>query len=159
MQYAGAVGGAAHTTIGDAYHVAYSPFQKFLRDGEHAPLGHARSAERTHAPQHEHRALVDVERWAVDALREVVVAIEDHGGAGMPEQARIGRGMLYDAAVGGQVAVQHGKAAFGVDRFFEGSDNPIFKDLRAREVLTKGAAAHRKAPEVECRLQADEETP
>ena len=75
----------------------------------------------------------------------------------MPEQPRVCGGVLYDAAVGGQIAAQHGESALLLQRLVKRSDDLIVVD--AGERLTHGATASSSTVEVEHIPEAGEQTP
>ena len=76
-----------------------------------APLRHAGSPDGACPSENENGACVHLQLRVVYAPGEVVVAVEDHGRSCMPEQPSVCGGVLYDAAVRGQIAAQHGESA------------------------------------------------
>ena len=107
VQHAGAVAGAAHARVRDAHHVAHALRQQLLRDRQHAPLGHARAAERSGILQHQHRVGRHRQIRIVDPRLQVVVVAEHDRRAGVLQQPRLGGRVLDDRAVRREVAAQH----------------------------------------------------
>jgi hypothetical protein len=77
---------------------------KLLRDGDHAPFGKPVASSRSATSQDEHRVFVDLQRWVVDTVEHVVIALEHDGGSGMAEQSCRGGCGLENGTVGGEVA-------------------------------------------------------
>src|SRR3954462_3581958 len=100
VQNAGAVAGAAHARIGDAHHVADALLHELGRDRQHAPFRHARSALRAGVAQDQDMIGRDVEIGIVDRLLHRRIIVEHQRRAGMPQEARLARRGLDDAAVG-----------------------------------------------------------
>ena len=69
------------------------------------------------------------ERRIVDPRFEVVVVAEDDRGSGVLEQPALRRGVLDHRAIGGEVAAQHGDAAFRPDRPIARRDDVVVADV------------------------------
>ena len=111
MQHTCSVGRAAHARVGDPHHVANALLEQLLRNREHAPLRHTRSAERSGGLQDQHGILGNGQIRAVDARFQIVVIFEDDCGAGMIQQLGRGRRGLDDGSVGRQAAAQNSRPA------------------------------------------------
>src|SRR5688500_18600788 len=90
MENAHAVTRATHPGIRYSDHVADSSLQQLFGDGQHAPLGHPRSAGRAGILEDDDAFLGDVEIVAVYPRLEIRIVAENHCWAAMPQQFRIG---------------------------------------------------------------------
>ena len=116
VQHAGAVARAAHAGIRQAQHVAHTLLHQFGRYRQHAPLGHARAAQRAGIAQHQDVVGVHIEIGVVDRLFHRGIVVEDQCASGVLEQVRRAGARFDHHAVRGEVASQHGERAFGIDR-------------------------------------------
>ena len=142
VQDAGAVGGAGHAGVADPHHVADALLQQLLGDREHAPLRHARAAERAGIPKDEDRVGGDVQRRVVDAGVHVVVVLEDDRGARVGEQFWGGGGVLDDGSVGGEGAVEDRQAALLVHGVAQAGGSRR-RCRRSRPAASRGASSRR----------------
>ena len=111
VQHDGAERRAAHARVGDADHVLHAGARELHGNRKRAGLGHARGAFRAGVAQHQDVVGRDVERRIVAAGSEVLERVEDHGAAGMAQQAGGGGGVLDHGAARRQVAAQDRHAA------------------------------------------------
>ncbi len=145
---------AAHPRIRDAHHVADALLQQFLRDRQHAPLGHAGAAERPRLLQDEHGVSGHGQGRVVDAGCHVVVVAKDHCPARMDEQLGIRRRLLDDGAFRCEVAPEHGDATLMRQWALTRTNHLVVVDLRVAEAGAKRLATDRRALEVEQVLEA-----
>ncbi len=123
MEYASAVAGAAHSGVGNADHVAHAGFEQFFGNRQHAPLGHARSADGSCVLEDDDGVSRDVEGVVVDPCGEIVVIGEDDGGSGVGEKLGLHGGVFDDGATGGEVSVEDGSSALGGEGVITGPDD------------------------------------
>ena len=67
----------------------------------------------------------------------------------MLEEARLAGAGLDHAAVGREIALEHGERAFGIDRIRDGADDVVIVDFGARDVLAERLAGHRHGIEMQ----------
>ncbi len=85
--------------------------QQPFRDRQHAPFRHAGTAFRAGIFQHQDVVGRDIEIVALDLAHHVVVVLKRNGLAALLEEALVGGGRLDDAAIGREVALEHGGGA------------------------------------------------
>src|ERR1700730_3723749 len=91
VQHHGAVSRAAHARVGNAHDVGNAFLQQLLRNRHVADFGEAGIALGPGPFEHHHRRLVDGEVGRVEALLEMLDALEHHGAALVPHQLWRGR--------------------------------------------------------------------
>ena len=143
VQHAGPVGRAGHARVGDPDHVADARLQQLLRDREHSPLRHTRPAQRTRVAQDEDRIRRDVQRRIVNPRGHVVVVLENDRRARVGQQLRRRGGVLDDAAVRRQRAVEDREAALGEQRIRDRPDHVVVVDNSTRKRLQERIPGHR----------------
>ena len=90
MQDAGAVAGAAHPRVGNPQHVAHTLFQQLLRDRQHPPFRHARTALRAGVLEDQDMVGRHVEIVASSIARHHGwIIVEDQRRPAMLQEARI----------------------------------------------------------------------
>ena len=85
-------------------------------------------------------SVVIVQLRVVDPVPAGPVAVEDHGGTGVPQQLRLGGDVLDHRTVRGEVAAQHGHAALRGERVVDRPDHVVVVHRRPGELLAEGAA-------------------
>ncbi|QTK82429.1 Hypothetical protein AT6N2_L1701 [Agrobacterium tumefaciens] len=153
MQDARPVGRAGHACIGNTQHVAVALFDQRLRDWQHAPFGKTGTAERTGIAQHQHMVGRHVEIFIVDGGFHFRVAVKHQCGTLMYMEFGIAGGRLDDGAVRAQIAAQHGKRAFRIDRIVKRADHVVIIDFCTLEVFAHAAACHGQHGTVETTFQ------
>ena len=154
MQHDGAEGGAAHPRVRNAHHVLDPLARQLLRDRDIAGLRHARRAERPCVAQHQNVVGRHVQIVVVDACRQIVQVLEDHGAAGVAEQLLGGRRRLHDGTARRQVAAHHRHGAAGMKRLGHRVDDILRPGRRCRvQVFAQRLAVDGQAVEVELVLQ------
>ena len=141
MQDHGAKRRAAHATIRDAHHVFHTGSCQFLRYGQIACFGHARSAFGADVFQHQNIVGMDIQVRVVNACGQVCAVFKHHSAALVFHQARISGRLFDDGTRWGQVAAQHRHAALWVNGVVGRTDDGLRKKRWcSRQVLTQGFA-------------------
>ena len=84
----------------------------FLRDRQHAPFRHSRTAQRARMLQHQHRVLVHVQVVAIDARFQVAGnSSEHHRRPGVLPEAPVGRDGLDHGAIRREASVENRRSA------------------------------------------------
>ena len=119
--------------------------QQLLRNRQHAPLGHARPAERAGVLQHQHRIGRHRQRRIVDARGEVVVVPEHDGRARVLQEPPLGRGVLDHGAARREIAAKNRHTPFRPQRPFARRDDLVIAHNRTVDVLADGEPVDRRA--------------
>ena len=91
----------------------------------------------------------DVKIGIVDRLFHRRIIVEYQRGTGVFEEPRLAGAGFYHAAVRGEIALQNGERALGIDRFFNGSDDIVIMHLGVRNILAERLAGHRHRVEMQ----------
>ena len=135
MADGGPAGGAGEAAVGDEGHRLAQPHAADGGGGvEHLP--HPGSALGPLVADDHHVAGDDLP--SVDGLDGLLLGVEDPGGAGVEHHLRGHGGALHHAALGGQVALEHGDAAVGGVGVLDGADQLGVAVDHALQVLGQG---------------------
>ena len=151
MQHAGAIAGAGHPRVRQAHHVAMAFLQQFLRHRQHAPFRHPRPTLRPGITQHQHVVGGNIPTLVIHCFLQRRVIVEHHRRSGMLQKALIHRRRFDHAAIGREVAGEHGERALAVNRVARAADHVVIEDPGAFDVLTQGFSRNREAIEVQMR--------
>src|SRR5580658_1468100 len=143
MQHAGPIARAAHPGVGNPHHVTDALGQQVIGNGQHAVLGHARTALRARVAQHQDGIGRDGQGGIVDPFLHLAVGVEDDGRAAVLDQPRFGGDVLDDRPVGGEVPAQHRHPALGGQRCIRGPDDIIVIDRYICYFLAERTVVHR----------------
>ncbi len=91
----------------------------------------------------------DVEIGIVDRLLHRGIVVEHQRRSGVLEEARLAGGRLDHAAVGREIALEHGERTLLVDRVLDGADDVVVMDLGARDVVAERLAGDGDAIEMQ----------
>jgi hypothetical protein len=123
MQHNSSVGGAAHPAIADTHHVAYALLEQFLRQWHVGDFWHPGVALGPAPAQHQNCLRTHIELRIVDAVVEVLDAVENQSASAVLDEVRGGSCGFDDGAGWSQVAAQHGDTAFGQQRMISKPDH------------------------------------
>ena len=154
MQHDGAKGSAAHAPIRDAHHVLDASAGQFLRNGHITRFGHTRRTLGANVFQHQDVIGMHIQIVAVDAQGQVFAVFKHHGTAFVLHQNRVGGRLFDDGPARGQVALQHGDAALGVNGLIHGAHHVLYmRRASGFNVFAQSAAIHRERIQLEQGLE------
>ena len=154
MQHDGAKGGAAHASVRNAHHVLDASAGQFLRDGHVAGLGHAGCAFGANVFQHQDVIGMHIQIVAVNPQGQVFAVFKHHGTAFVLHQNRVGGRLFDDGPARGQVALQHGDAALGVNGLIHGAHHVLYmRRASGFDVFAQAAAIHSERIQLEQGLE------
>src|SRR5688572_14360529 len=149
MQHNGSVRGAAHPAVADSHHVADALCEQLLRQWHVRNFRHPGIALGAAAAQHEHGVGIDIELRIVDAVVEVLDAVENQSASAVLNEVRRG-GCGFDDGTGwSQVPAQHGDTAFGQQRLISKPDDLGVPDGSGVQVVNEGTPSDSEGSRVE----------
>ena len=132
MADGGSPGGPGEAAVGDEGHLLVQPHAGDGRGGiEHLP--HAGPALGALIADDHHVAGDDFP--GVDGGDGLVLGVEHPGRAGMDHHLRGHGGLLHNAALGGQGALEHGDAAIGGVGVLDGTDDVMVQIFHALQIF------------------------